>query len=156
MTAPLGEIVAELADSVEAGRSQYSGERMEACLRAIGEVSCDRFGGVLDELTAFSACDPPFTALVADGGACGDDHECTSAYCAGRGEEELGACAALPGEGDLCPESRCADGLYCDDVGTICIPQRSDGEECASADQCRSGDCTDGACGPISLCDGQG
>lgn len=156
VTTPLDEIVAELADSVAAGRLQYSAGRMDLCLRAIGDISCESFAGVLDDLTAFSACEePPFTALVADGATCASDLECESGFCA-RDGDAVDACAALPGEGDACPDSRCADGTYCDDIGATCLAQKQDGQACSAADECRSGDCVDDICGASPICDGQG
>jgi len=156
VTASLEEIAGGMADSVAAGRMQYSGERMEACLEAIGEHSCDRFAATVADLTGFPECEPPFTPLVADGAACATSEECTSGFCSGSGDGKLGACAALPAEGDPCPDSSCADGLYCDDIGATCLPQKADGEECGASTQCAGGDCRDGMCGSSPLCDGQG
>jgi hypothetical protein len=156
LTGPMEELVAGLAGSVAAGRARYDGARMEACLERIEQVACGEFAGFVGEEELFASCEAaPFIAEVDDGGACGADVECKSRFCAGRGEGELGSCAALPGAGDTCPESRCAEGLYCDSLGPSCVAQRADGESCAAEDECLSGACPQGTCGAEPTCDGQ-
>jgi hypothetical protein len=156
LTAPMEALIADLAESVEAGRLRYDGARMEACLERIGELPCGQFGETIATEAPFSACDAPFAALVAVGGDCAADIECTSQFCAGFGEAELGSCAELPGEGDPCVDSRCGAGLYCDEIGLTCIAQKADGADCGADDECQGGSCPTGQCAVAEpTCDGQ-
>jgi hypothetical protein len=154
LTGPLSELVGDLEVSVDAGRLRYSGGAMASCLEQISGASCEQFGPLLGDLERFSACEPPFIPLVEDGGACARNEECIGGLC--RREGDIGTCAALPGEGAPCPESTCAAGLFCDDIGSTCVPQRIDGDQCIQDDQCAGGVCVDDVCGQNPVCDGEG
>lgn len=154
LTPIMDEEVSDIAASVAAGRISYDPARMAACLEVIPEGSCASVNEVFDDVFTFPGCQPPFAALVELDGACASDQECKSGYCPGRVDDEPGACAERPGEGEKC-EFDCADGFTCDDIGSTCIPQRADGETCDGEDQCLSGACLDGICGVSPVCDGE-
>jgi hypothetical protein len=88
---------------------------VEACVKAIPGASCDDALG--HNLPA--ACHPP-AGQVANGGACGDNSQCTSGYCNLGPGGKCGTCAAALGAaGAACyRDDDCAFGTFCtgDDV----------------------------------------
>jgi hypothetical protein len=154
LTPLVGEEIGGIAEAVAAGRIAYDPARMAACLEVIPEGQCGGLNAVFAELFAFPGCEPPFTALVEVGDACGSNEECKSGFCIDRVNDELGTCADLPGEGDKC-EFDCADGFTCDDISSTCIPQRPDGDTCENDQQCVSDSCLEGLCGQSPVCDGK-
>jgi hypothetical protein len=66
-------------------------------------------------------------AKITDGGACIFDDDCQNGFCA----TSTGLCAALPDDGDLCPDGRCTAGFVCDfDNGGVCVVAPVEGQAC--------------------------
>lgn len=85
--------------------------------------------------------------LRADGAACAQDYECTSAHCI------AGKCGATtPNDGAPCADfSECTSGICTDG---LCGSQLPNGELCFVDGECKSGLCADGACA-TPIADGQ-
>ena len=154
----LGKI---LDDSIAKGRVIYHADRMADCIAAIDDVSCLEFSrGGLDNIPV-DACENPFEPLVASGGECGEDFDCTSGYCSGEttdfdGNITYGTCGTAPVAGQPCDHNECAPGAFCD-LGTTCVATKADGASCTSDDQCASDSCNGdnpGTCGVQTSCDG--
>jgi hypothetical protein len=147
----LDEVTADLGASIEAGRLRYQPGEVDGCVQAVTDVPCE---GLIESFDAQFVCEGVFIGLVADGGTCEGDADCTSAYCASGEEDEPRTCAAVPGQGDAC-DYECTDGLYCDVIAGSCTPQKQDDEACGSGDECLGGACQSGICATVVLCDGQ-
>lgn len=149
-------LVPALRDGEDAGRLDYDGDAMGACVDAVADLTCDQFAAYIHADGAFNACDNPFTPHVDDGGECGSDSDCVSGWCDGdsfdtSGNLSYGMCATRPGVGDPCPSFECAEGAYCS--GGTCVETLPGGSDCASGDECQSGTC-DVTCGAEMRCDG--
>lgn len=59
-------------------------------------------------------------------------------YCAAAmgGQPE---CVPLPGAGEPCVGVQCGEGLFCDQVVSLCSPPRKEGEPCAGSFDCEPG-----------------
>lgn len=89
----------------------------------------------------------PASAL---GGPCltYDDCATSRANCVVPTGQTLGSCAAGFAAGQPCPDdSTCAAGLFCDPQSGNCATQKANGASCQSADECQSGNCSQGSCG---------
>jgi hypothetical protein len=79
-------------------------------------------------------------------------------YCDWRAGDAT--CKALPGEGEECTSSQCAQGNYCDFSSRKCIALKEVGESCKSSSECASRSCettfspdggsTTGKCAPTT------
>jgi hypothetical protein len=155
-----GLITTALEDSIAKGRVVFHGDRMRACLDAIAGLTCAEYHDGGDEL-APDGCENPFDPLVAAGGECAQDFDCTSAFCDGGsidfdGNITYGACADRIAIGGACTDSdACVGGAFCDFSTTepACATKLADGAACTSNNQCASGNC-DTTCGPNTTCDG--
>ncbi len=160
-----GLLVAEYKESLAAGRIEYDGAAAADCVAALGALTCTQYSaGLNDDLQI--ACGPFVIPKVGDGGACGEDYECTSGYCVGEKEGADGApdidgtCMPVPTMGQTCTDD-CASGLYCvfDQSGMkTCQPLKADGTQCNLDSECTSDYCDDTAhtCGGRALvCDGR-
>lgn len=112
-----------------------------------------------EDCCAGSYCSGPYgptvcTPTSADGTFCVDARECASARCV----ENLcgGVAPNCIAAGDACGPAECCAGTSCraDARGAArCLPPSADGEPCAGASDCVSGQCTDGVCGaPSAAC----
>jgi hypothetical protein len=116
-------------------------ERMAACTSEYKNVSCsDLVGG-----TAPPSC-LPTKGAVANGGACGDDSQCQSAFCGKDGDKQCGSCAVQPAAGSACVNNKCPSGLGCS--SNVCVKRGASGDSCDPLKQpCQSGlDCVGGKC----------
>ncbi|MGE0398106.1 MAG: hypothetical protein AB7T06_15500 [Kofleriaceae bacterium] len=160
-----GLAVAQYKESLAKGRIEYDGEAAADCVAALSGLSCAEYSA---KQLPTASCGPFTHPKVADGGACTQDYECTSANCVGEsnplGEPSTdGECMPMPAEGDPCDDN-CPGDLICDaDIGSgmeTCRPARPDGEQCNLDDQCASDYCDrasgSGVCGvePVT-CDGR-
>lgn len=147
-------------DSIDAGRLVYHGDRLRDCFDLIAAQSCTQYAlsTVGDgDFEAFG-CEDPFDGMVAAGGQCASDEDCTSGYCSGdsldsEGNIMYGTCATAPTAGMPCDSFTCASGHYCE-TGT-CQPTKADGMPCTGADECTNGGCNADVCGMTMTCDGQ-
>jgi len=155
-------IVPLLNDSVANGRMIYHGDRVADCFAQLEDQSCTEFQSQTSQ--DLGNCKNPFEPMVANGGVCGEDFDCTSGFCIGEeidfetSEITYGVCGDAPGAGQQCVDFDCAAGLYCDS-GTCATPQ-PDGAQCSGDDSCESGNCNQdlgqpGTCGEITTCDGK-
>jgi hypothetical protein len=154
----LAPFVAGLEESISEGRLAYDAAEAGSCLDSLRGLGCALAIGLED-----LPCEA-ITPLVAEGGACTADMECTVGVCVRPPDEpeDLGTCSSLPGEGEPCQED-CAEGSYCryvDDTWTdaVCVAARPDGASCEADSMCASschlaaGD-ADGVCGPPIACE---
>jgi hypothetical protein len=159
ITAFTSILIPVMQDSVAKGRMVYHADRMADCFATLEGQTCAGFRRALEE--GLGNCENPFEPQVADGGACGDDFDCTSEFCVGEefdfetNEITLGVCGSAPGNGEPCIEGDCDGGLYCD--GSTCATPQPDGALCTGDEECVSGECNNGSgtCGPIMTCDGK-
>jgi hypothetical protein len=155
-----GLFVSQLQASITAGRARYDSDAAGDCIASVDALSCadyaaQRAGNDL------LPCRDFIIALVAEGGACTQDYECTTGACeaaaSGTGD---GACRPRPGLGQACTTD-CATGLYCGyDMTTgheLCQAPKADGASCQLDEECTSDDCGEGGtCAPASRsCDGR-
>lgn len=161
-TAFAGILTTVLNDSIAKNRVIYHADRMGDCMAAFADASCGEpsTGG------APANCGGAFEPLVANGGQCGDDFDCTSGYCSGEstdfnGSITYGVCAAAPAVGDACDQNQCGPGAFCEfGPSPTCVAAKSDGSQCTSDSQCSSDHCNGaggggpGTCGAQTTCDG--
>lgn len=132
-----------LLDLMAAGTSDTPAT-LNACASSVSAISCaDLFDGKLG-----SACAPK-PGTVADGGACGDNAQCTSAFCKLDAEATTcGKCTAAPAEGDACVGGLCPGGLSCGGDNKCHSPGASGakcdtmaGAGCSATLSCSGGTC---------------
>ena len=156
-----GLLVPVLEDSIAAGRVVYHADRMGACLDTMAAMSCGEAVVAMGGDTLWGGCEDPFEGQVAVDGVCASDWDCVSEYCSGDsvdfdGNITYGVCAEPPTVGMPCDDFDCAPGAYCDSgAGTpTCQALLADGSACGNEDECASGGCEGGRCGPPTVCDG--
>jgi len=127
------------------------GEQDESCEPG-GTLCREGLSCVFDGSAGFH-CQP----YVAAGEAChlGLPGQCPAGeYCDAASVTEEGTCRPLPGDGDACVLSGlCAGGLACVDDGVaVCRAIQSNGSECSTDRECRSGHCESGRCEAPAVC----
>jgi hypothetical protein len=131
-------LVSGIEQSQAAGRVRYDGAAAGACFQAMASAACTATSNVF---TSIPPCDAFIVPLVANGGACAGDEECTSDFCdrplASGGD---GMCAQVPTKGMPCT-SRCVAGATCDTVAGMCVDPKADGSFCFVDEDCVSGNC---------------
>jgi len=133
--------LAAVRSSQSDGRSRYDGDKLAACLTTIRSSLCETLGAT-NHFAGIPGCDNFVMPLVADGGSCAYDWECTGGRCGD------GRCASLPGPGQACSsEIHCAAGSVCSGSST-CVAMSSDGASCVGGVECPSGVCTAQVCSP--------
>lgn len=150
-------------DSIAMGRMEYDGAAAADCIAAFKSLSCAEYSTGDISVTG-SECRPFVIALVADGGGCTQDHECTSDNCEGAktplgGPNTDGMCKPMPTAGQSCDEN-CATGLYCglDQSSGMdtCQPVKADGAQCNFDRECVSDHCETRMCTTkLPTCDGR-
>jgi hypothetical protein len=97
---------------------------------AVGPARGDACGGAVcgsGDACVRSYAERRCGARVPDGAPCTFDADCENGFCAAS----TALCAALPDDGDLCPDTRCTAGFACDvDNGGVCVPAPAAGEAC--------------------------
>jgi hypothetical protein len=128
---------------IEAGTVRYDGNKAQACLDAVAKLSCD---GLLKRHQA--ECLAALDGLVAQGGACDLNEECTgSAICQASAGMCPGKCVALLSAGQGCSaDSDCDDGLQCSSETKLCVKPAAAGDNCEYGSP---------PCGPGLLCLGK-
>lgn len=129
-------------------RATFDESAAKSCIAGIEAVGCEQWP---EGVSAVTGCNAVFVPKVAVGGTCGSSSECINSFCAMEAEADLGVCTAFAGLDMACHDfdgPECGDGLYCD---TTCQPQKADGAECFMDDECASGGCNSGECGPEVL-----
>ena len=102
------------------GTSRTAAE-LDACARAATAATCnDLFTGNI------AACNA-VPGTLANGIACVDSNQCTSAYC-NRGAGACGACAPTPALGDKCNGDCGTSGFQCDT--NVCVSYAALGGSC--------------------------
>jgi hypothetical protein len=158
-----GLLTPEYKASIAAGRIEYDGAAVQACIDAAANLSCSAYSMLSGHESV--ACEKPFIIpKVADGGGCTQDYECISNNCEGatvdpNGPDTDGMCKPLPTEGQDCTGT-CAHGLYCAYDQTAmketCQPLMPNGSTCAGNNECASDNCANGTCADKApVCDGK-
>ncbi len=111
---------------------------------------CDNASGLSCDVTTMK-CAP----LVATGGACSSDLECTSAdYCAFSSTGTSGpACAPRIADGSSCAGSllsACQPTSYCNMTTSLCTASLPAGAACTTGEACASRLCSSGKCSSAS------
>lgn len=119
--------------------SSQSDANITTCATALTTVSCPDFLSGYNFLPA--AC--RMVGTLANGTACGDDHQCSSGYCKLTTQSNCGQCATKSPVGATCvTESDCNFGLTCFGQGTArkCITPAAQGGVCNATDKtCKHG-----------------
>jgi hypothetical protein len=153
-----GTLVSLVQASINAGRAAWDEATAAACLKKLGDLSCDAYAAVVQPFGNAPLDCNPIVGKVADGGVCAAWWECTSGSCSGASAESEGKCAPLPVAGEPCSQTLCAKGLYCDPTNETCQPLKADGAACAIDLECASNGCSneyevEGVCGEAAMCD---
>lgn len=144
-------------ESIAMGRIEYDGEAAADCMAAVDDLSCAEYSMDVSLSDAPQGCKPFIIPLVAEGGGCTQDYECTTDYCEGArivpGEPSMdGMCKPKAALGQECRSDNCVDGAFCQlDLmmgKSICKPQKANDEPCSSDDECTSDLCSDDAQSP--------
>jgi hypothetical protein len=145
--------------AIEAGRTVFDPSAASNCIQLLSQASsqCQPIGE-LQSTFAESDCDALLVGQQEDGEYCNSGDECASGFCDQTQDFDTcyGVCAPqdeLPGEGESCYASRCAQGLSCDYSGDddICVAHgsREEGESCNGSGLL----CADGlVCGLSETC----
>jgi hypothetical protein len=134
-TIQLTDELAGLQARVDAGRIEYDGTKLQACLDDVAARGCE-----LLQQRAPESCRAALRGTVAEGGDCQLDEEC-------EGEQYCKIAAACPGKctlleqagGPCSGSSDCVSGLSCGDTGR-CVAPAEAGEPCKGGEP----DCTGG------------
>lgn len=144
-------LTAAIQASEAAGRARYDSANAGDCIALLRGLDCTEFQAEVDLV----GCEQFIVPLVAAGGECEQDFECTTGYCKNDGASELGTCDTLPALGQAC-QFNCAQGAYCDFGTGNCEALKADGTECVFDDECQSNFCDDstgtGLCGLEPAC----
>lgn len=142
--------------SLMAPSTSASPDKLDSCANATGAISC---GALFSRDAPPPACktDP---GKLANGTACGEDAQCTSAFCKKTSGQPCGVCGARAPAGGACAVSAdCDYGLACGNqlcvaygmAGSSC----DGGHPCAAPNVCKAGVCAAGgsagqACDPAA------
>lgn len=104
-----------------------------ACAQSVSGLACAAF--LANQLGAACAVAP---GTVASGGACGDDAQCASTFCARAPDAACGTCAAPTAAGDACVHGACSTGTVCPAGQTKCIAPGTGqvGDACTVQENC--------------------
>jgi hypothetical protein len=86
------------------------------CEQSIAALACPKF--LANDLGAACAIDP---GTVAQGGACGDDAQCATTFCARAPDAACGICQPPTKVGDPCVQGSCSTGTVCPAGQSKCI-----------------------------------
>ena len=112
--------------------------RTNTCAQSIGALSCTTF--LSGDLGTACAVAP---GTVAQGGACGDDAQCASTFCARVPTAVCGTCQPVTMAGDPCVQSSCSvsTNTVCPAGKTTCVKPVAGkvGDSCVGHEQCDVG-----------------
>ncbi len=128
----------EMAKGVAAGRLAYDEALAGECLQALRTAECGNFEAVFEDMP--EECEHVFTGLVAEGGDCYREEECSEGlYCDESVSDCPGQCQPYKGLGDSCLGGDCdPDVAGCDWDQGVCVELKGAGESCEYVD-CREG-----------------
>jgi hypothetical protein len=112
---------------IDAGKIQYQGAKMQACLDAIHATTCDTLS-----VRPIPACKAALDGTVAVGGECELSAECKGAtFCQSEGGTCPAHCVALLVAGQDCSaDEQCESGLSCSGETKKCVAPASLAEPC--------------------------
>jgi hypothetical protein len=130
-------------EAVEAGRVQYDGSKVDACIGSIRGTGC---GFQTTRVLESESCRLVLEGSVEPGGDCAIDEDCAGvAFCKRNGAQCPGTCTELLESGEACTrDDECANGLACPSAVDRCVAPGRLGEDC--------GRVTDAACAAGLLC----
>jgi hypothetical protein len=122
--------------AIAAGRIQYHGELLEACVAELSGFSCEE---LLKRDTA--SCEQVLEGKLAGGAYCAIDEECQGTRYCQFDTSCPGTCADLEREGGRCKgDSNCASGLICSKGSGRCVTPAGPGEPCQAGEpECMPG-----------------
>lgn len=137
-------------DAVAEERARWDEAKAQECQQHLDDaVAVCAVEQYLDGTSTECSTAALLEGQVGNGGECFIEEECADADArcvepvSDEPDRELvtakGTCEPLPGDGEPCDDSQCAEGNYCD--GTTCHRLLDPGETCTSDAQCRSGSC---------------
>jgi len=117
----------------DAPGTSASPAKTSGCGQAIAGLACATF--LTGDLGASCKTDP---GTIANGGACGDDAQCVSTFCARAPDAACGVCAPATRPNDPCVRGACSAGTVCPAGQSTCItptPGKVD-DACTAQEQC--------------------
>ena len=150
-TDSMGFWAAVIAQEQESGRLTYDPKLAHRCLQAFAATTCDGH----KRNVVLEGCDTFIAPKTPAGAPCRASESCIGGACVDGSADKEGVCQAFATENTSCTERTCAEGLRCDGVSKLCVPQRSNGEPCHTNGECQSRGCngrnpdagTPGTCG---------
>ena len=103
------------------------------CAQSFSQVSCTSF--IAGD---FGGSCPHPAGTIAGTGACGDDAQCQSTFCAISPTSQCGTCAPPTTVGGACANMACTRGMTCPSAGTTCVgPGMGQiGDACTKQEDC--------------------
>jgi len=150
---------------VNEGKMTFNAAKAEECANAfqgiVEAVSCETFDLTDIDLTTLTACEEAVVGNVGEGESCLlSDGSSNEGVCQGELECIGEVCTTTPVLGNDCADSfdACGDELFCAEDDT-CAEPLAEGATCDPINfgqDCESGECEDGTCGPVStdICGG--
>ena len=107
--------------------------KTNACEQSIAALACPSF--LVGDLGAPCKTDPGTVAL---NGACADDAQCASTFCARAPDASCGSCQPLTTPGGPCVRSSCSAGMVCPAGQSTCITPVAGkvDDACTAQEQC--------------------
>ena len=150
---PLQECQSTIVAAVASGRLSFNEPAAAACVTAAAKAKTVAIREVLAiaDLDEIDTCKAIVSGNQGDGAACHSSLECApSLTCLGVTGKADGACKPLPMKaGDACDtvylklhdlghRARCASGLLCDPLDSVCRPAVESGGACKDSVQCEA------------------
>jgi hypothetical protein len=107
--------------------------KTRACEQSIGALACPAF--LTADWGAACKTDP---GTIAQGGACGDDAQCATTFCARAPDAACGICQPPTTPGGPCVQSSCSAGMVCPAGQSTCITPVAGkvDDMCTAQEQC--------------------
>jgi hypothetical protein len=115
-----------------------SAARTNTCAQSLTALACDKF-----VLFDFGTACAPAAGTIAQGGACGDDAQCATTFCARSATAMCGTCQPATNPGDACVQGTCSvsTNTVCPAGQTKCVKPKAGqvGDACVGQEECDVG-----------------
>jgi hypothetical protein len=112
--------------------------KTNGCTQILPGLACDKF-----LLGDFGTMCTPSAGTIPQGGACGDDAQCTTTFCARSATSVCGTCQPVTMPGAPCVQGSCSvsTNTVCPTGTTTCVRPKAGqvGEACAGQEECDVG-----------------